>query len=142
MSQPAAVTNAIRVLVRQHHGGSGPLMEREVLTQKVGRWSYRIFIYGVLLTVFFMVRGFIESASTAGTDTAWETARRVGSEMFSSKWIALALETWWNHPSVLLVLGLALVLALWVDHRLDLKYSQFWHSNNMRRKLRKALGLG
>ncbi len=142
MSQSTAVTDAIRALVRQHHGSSGPLMERETRTQEVGHWSYRIFIYGVVLTLLSIIRDFVESATTEGTETAWETARRLGNDVFSSKWIALALETWWDHPWLLLVLGIALVLALWVDHRLDQTYSQFWHSNGMRVNLLKTLGLG
>ena len=35
-----------------------------------------------------------------------------------------------------------LALALSVDARLDRRYSEFWHRDHMRLKLRKALGLG
>jgi hypothetical protein len=33
-------------------------------------------------------------------------------------------------------------MALAVDRRLDRRYSQFWHLDHMRLKLRKTLGLG
>jgi hypothetical protein len=37
---------------------------------------------------------------------------------------------------------MTLWLALAVDRWLDRVYSQFWHDDNMRLKLRKAIGLG
>ena len=141
MSQPAAVTDAIRTLVRDHHRPLGPLIDRTATTQRIGRWSYRLFIYAVLLTVFFMVRGFVGSARQ-GTTTSWEVAVNLANTIFSSQWIGLALQVLWEHPWLIAWFALTLALALWVDDRLDRSYSQFWHEDNMRWKLRKVLGLG
>ncbi|TMA10943.1 MAG: DUF2235 domain-containing protein [Deltaproteobacteria bacterium] len=141
MSQPAAVTDAIRTLVRDHHRPLGPLIDRTATTQRIGRWSYRLFIYAVLLTVFFMVRGFVGSARQ-GTTTGWEVAVNLANTIFSSQWIGLALQVLWEHPWLIAWFALTLALALWVDDRLDRSYSQFWHEDNMRWKLRKVLGLG
>ena len=60
--------DAIRALVRGHHGRQGPLIEREAATQRVGRWAYWLFVYGVLITAFFMLKGFVVSALN-GTST-------------------------------------------------------------------------
>jgi len=141
LSQPPAVTDAIRKLVRNHHGSEGPLIGRAATTLRVGRWSYWLFVWGVLFTVFFMLRGFVMGA-LEGTSTWRQVALNVADTIVSSKWLGLALKTLWHHPWLIAWLVLTLWLALAVDRWLDRMYSHFWHDDNMRLKLRKALGLG
>ena len=38
--------------------------------------------------------------------------------------------------------AVTLAIAMWVDKRLDASYSDFWHRDQLRLRLRKALGLG
>jgi hypothetical protein len=140
-TQPPAVTDAIRALVRGHHGAQGPLIEREAATQRVGRWAYWLFVYGVLITVFFMLKGFVVSALN-GTSTWREVGSKVADTIISSKWLGLALKALWDHPWLIAWLVITLGVAMAVDQRLDRVYSQFWHDDDMRLKLRKALGLG
>ena len=140
-TQPPAVTDAIRALVRGHHGMQGPLIEREAATQRVGRWAYWLFVYGVLITVFFMLKGFVVSALN-GTSTWREVGSKVADTIISSKWLGLALKALWDHPWLIAWLVITFGVAIAVDQRLDRVYSQFWHDGDMRLKLRKALGLG
>ncbi|MDP2703567.1 MAG: hypothetical protein Q8P98_16005, partial [Candidatus Rokubacteria bacterium] len=141
LSQQPAVTDAIRTLVRDHHGNQGPLIGRAKTTLRVGRWSYWLFVWGVLFTVFFMLKGFAVGA-LEGTSTWRQVAVNVSDTIVSSKWIGLAFKTLWYHPWLIAWLVVTLWLALAVDRRLDRMYSQFWHRDYMRLKLRKALGLG
>jgi hypothetical protein len=87
-TQQPAVTDAIRALVRGHHGPQGPLIEREAATQSVGRWAYWLFVYGVLITVFFMLQGFVVSALD-GTSTWREVGSNVADTILSSSGWAL-----------------------------------------------------
>ena len=107
----------------------------------MGRWAYWLFVWGVLFAVFFMLKGFVTGA-LEGTGTWRQVVLNVADTIFSSKWIGLALRTLWHHPWLIAWLGLTLWLALVVDDWLDRRYSQFWHDDNMRLKLRKAIGLG
>jgi len=141
LSQPPAVTDAIRKLVRDHHGSGGPLIGRAATTLHVGRWSYWLFVWGILFTAFFMVRGFVMGA-LEGTSTWRQVALNVADAIVSSKWLGLTLKTLWHHPWLIAWLVVTLWLALAVDRWLDRRYSHFWHDDNMRLKLRKALGLG
>jgi uncharacterized protein (DUF2235 family) len=141
MSQPPEVTDGIRKLVREHHGPEGPLIERAAATLRVGRWSYWLFVWGVILTAVFMLQGFVARA-VAGTDMWKQVALNVADTIFSSKWIGLAGKTLWYHPWLVAWLVVTLWLALAVDSWLDSRYSQFWHADNMRWKIRKAIGLG
>jgi hypothetical protein len=141
MSQPPAVTNAIRTLVRTQHGSPEPLVERASGLQRVGRFSYWLFVYGILVTLFFVLRAFVRQAMQ-GADTWPGVAGNLAGGVLSSRWITLALQTLWNRWWLLTWLAITLPLALAVDAQLDSRYSQFWHAGNMRLNLRKALGLG
>lgn len=98
-------------------------------------------IWGVLFTVFFMFKGFVMGA-LEGTSTWRQVALSVADTIVSSKWIGLAGKTLWHHPWLIAWLVVTLLLALAVDKCLDTMYSQFWHDDDVRLKLRKALGLG
>jgi len=141
LSQPSTVTEAIRALVRSQHGASGPLIEREAQTERVGRWSYWLFVWGFVVTAFLTLHGFVAAAQTDAV-TWRDVVRNIADTVLSSRWIGLALRTLWRHPWLVAWLALTLALALSVDARLDRRYSEFWHRDHMRLKLRKALGLG
>jgi hypothetical protein len=141
LSQSRATTDAVRGLIREHHGSQGPLMRRAKTTLRVGRWSYWLFVWGVLFTVFFMLKGFVTGA-LEGTSTWREVALNVAGTAFSSNWVGLAFKTLWHHPWLMAWLVITLWLGLMVDRWLDRAYSQFWHDDHLRLKLRKALGLG
>jgi hypothetical protein len=40
------------------------------------------------------------------------------------------------------LLAFTWALALWVDRKLDRRYSHFWQLNDLRLELRRTLGLG
>lgn len=141
MSQSAVMTDEIRRLVRRQHGTSGSLIECEARTQSAGRWSYRLFIYGVLVTALLVLWKFFGGV-LKDTRTWRDVARNLAETLVSSNWIGLVLQTVWEHLWLIVWVGVTLILALWVDARLDRKYSQFWHRDNLRWELRRVLGLG
>ncbi len=141
LSQSPAVTDAVRALVRDHHGAAGSLVEREAGTLRLGRWSYWLFAWGLFVTALLTARSYVAGA-LEGTATWREVVRNVADTLVSSQWIGLVLQTLWRHPWLVAWLALTLALALWVDGRLDRRYSHFWHDDDMRLRLRKALGLG
>jgi len=141
LSQSSAMTDAIRALVRDQHGSDGPLLGRAATTLRVGRWSYWLFVWGVIFTAFFTLRNFAAGA-VAGTETWKQVALNVADTMFSSKWVGLAGKTLWHHPWLVVWLAGTLWLALKIDRELDRKYSRFWQRDHMRLKLRNLLGLG
>jgi uncharacterized protein (DUF2235 family) len=141
LSQPAAMTDAVRALVRKQHGSPAPLLEREAGTLRLGRWSYWLFAWGMFITAFFTIRSYV-GVVLEGTITWRDVMRNVAETILSSQWLGLVLQTWWRHPWLVAWLALTLTLAVWVDRRLDRTYSRFWHADDMRRKLRNTLGLG
>ena len=141
LSRPAAVTEAVRALVRRQHGAASSLVERESTTLQLGRWSYWLFVWGMLVTGLLTVKAFVDSA-LQGTVTWREAVRNAADTVISSQWLGLALQTFGRHPWLVAWLALSLALALWVDQRLDRRYSEFWHDNDLRLRLRKTLGLG
>ena len=134
MSQSAAVTGAVRALVRLHHGSPTPLIEREAGRQRLGRASYWLFVWGVIIALLLCVKAVVLSAMR-GASTWRDVAANFGFEsaVLSSPVIAVVLVVW---------LVVTLPLALTINARLDRRYSQFWHADYMRLKLRNALGLG
>jgi hypothetical protein len=108
---------------------------------RLGRWSYWLFVWGVLGAGLLMVQAFVTDA-LQGTAAWREAIRNVADSVISSQWLGLALQTFGRHPWLIAWLALTLALALWVDRRLDRRYSEFWHDGNLRLTLRKTLGLG
>jgi hypothetical protein len=138
-SQSTAMTTAVRALVRGHHGSTSSLLEREARLQRLGRWSYWLFVWGVLITGLLTGRAYVLGA-LEGAQNWRDVVHNVADTLISSQWIGLLLQTLWRHPWLVAWLALTLALALWVDRQLDRRYSEFWH--DMRLKLRKTLGLG
>ena len=70
----------------------------------------------------------------------WQgVVRRLADNVASSKWIGLALKTLWNYPVLIVWLAVTFWLALKVDRRLDQAYSEFWHRDDLRLKLRRLI---
>jgi hypothetical protein len=88
-----------------------------------------------------VLRGFLASAMS-GAGTWREVTHHIADTILSSQWIGLTLQTLWRYPWLVAWLALTLALALWVDARLDARYSDFWHRDQLRLRLRQALGLG
>jgi uncharacterized protein (DUF2235 family) len=141
LSQPRAVTDEIGDLVRKQHGTGGPLLERAVGTERVGRWSYWLFVWGIGIAGLLVLRAFL-AAAMRGTSTWREVAHNIAGTILSSQWLVLILETLWRNPWLVAWQAITLGIALWVDARLDARYSDFWHRDQLRLRLRKALGLG
>ena len=135
---PPAVTLAIQTLVKNHHGAGGPLIERQARIQLVGRWSYWLFVYGVLATSGLTLWAYVQEA-LLGTARWQDVARRLADNVASSKWIGLALHTLWNYPFLIVWLVFTFWLALRVDRQLDRAYSEFWHQDDLRLKLRRLM---
>jgi uncharacterized protein (DUF2235 family) len=111
---PAVATEAIRALVRAHHGSSVPLLRREARAQLLGRYAYWMFVYGVLATAALMIRSYV-AAAVAGTGRWQEVVRNLANRLASSDWLGLLLQTWWQHK----LLAVWLILTLWVGLRVD-----------------------
>jgi uncharacterized protein (DUF2235 family) len=141
MSQSGAVTDAVRALVRDHHGVEPALVQRTADIQRWGRRAYLLFVYAAVIAAAFMVAGYVANA-WRGAATWGAVLRNLAETLVSSKWLGLAWQVLSNHPWLFLWLVVALGLAMWVDATLDRRYSQFWHADLMRLKLRNTLGLG
>jgi hypothetical protein len=168
-TQPPAVMDAIRQLISAHHGAGGPLIEREATTQWMGRWSYRLFVYSVIATALFTLNEILASRPSgprslwevlsrsasaikdapSGTQNwrdvalvGWDVAANIVGTFAGFKWLGFLAEALSRHPWLLLWLAFALLLGLFVDRRLDRRYSEFWNSGDVRLKLRKLVGLG
>ncbi len=78
----------------------------------------------------------------AGTDSWREVGHNIAGTVVSSQWLVLIFEVLWRNPWLVVWEIVTLGLALGVDKRLDARYSDFWHRDQLRLRLRKALGLG
>jgi hypothetical protein len=140
-SAPAA--EAIRALVREHHGSSIPLLRREARTQLLGRYSYWMFAYGVLAVAGLTIGSFVADA-VASTERGQQVVRSLASVLARMNGLERVLQTLWLWRYR--VLGPWLVvtfwIGIWVDHQLDRTYSEFWHRDDMRLRLRRLIGLG
>ncbi|HEX6974357.1 MAG TPA: DUF2235 domain-containing protein [Vicinamibacterales bacterium] len=137
-SASSVVTDTIRDLVAKQHGAGEPLLRQHAGVRRVGAWSYWLFVYAVLVTAGMTIvnwYGSVTSGVSGWKAIVWALATNV----FTSKWIGLLLQTWWHHPILVAWLAGTFCLALWVDHRLDAAYSEFWHRNGLRLKLRRLM---
>lgn len=141
ISQTATVTDDIRSIVRKHHGGGGPLLEREAIAQGIGRWSYRLFVYSVVVTVLATLKEIVAS-QFAGDATLWEIVAGVVGTLASWKSVTFVFQTLCQYPWLIFWFLFALGSGLAVDQRLDRRYSHFWHADYIRLELRKRMGLG
>ncbi len=136
-----AAAAEVEALIARHHQQDAPLglMRREAGWLVFGAWSYWLFVWAVLIIVAFMVVSLVGEAAR-GADTWLAAARGLVETAASSRWIGLLLQTLRQHPWLGIALVVTLLLALWVEHHLDNRYSEFWH--RIRYDLRNTLGLG
>jgi hypothetical protein len=138
---PSAATEAIRALVREHHGSPIPLVRREARAQLLGRYSYWAFVYGVLTTAGLTVWRYVGNA-VAGTERWQDAVLNLANRLVSSEWLGLLLMTLWRHKWLPVWLVVTFWIGIRVDQYLDRRYSEFWHRDDMRLKLRRLIGLG
>lgn len=140
VSQPAAAV-AVGTLVRNQHAGGPALLEREAALERVGVWSYWLFIWAMLTMGGLVVREYTAGVSRNTAD--WlEVAQNLLSTVVSASWLGVGASVVWHYPWLAAWLAVTLALALWVDRQLDRRYSRFWQDDGLRLSLRKALGLG
>ncbi len=141
LSQSAEVRNAVRTLVRDHHDDKPGLVQQSADVQKWGRRAYLLFAYAVVIAAGLTVAGYVREAAH-GAGTWGQVLRMLAENLISSKWIGRAWEVLSTHPWLFAWLVVGLSVALWADTTLDRRYSQFWHRDHMRLRLRNTLGLG
>jgi hypothetical protein len=100
-----------------------------------------LFVYGVLVTAGLMVWSYVAEA-VAGTIRWQDAVRNLANRLASSNWLGLLLQTWWRHKWLAAWLVVTFWIGLRVDSHLDRKYSEFWHRDDLRLKLRRLIGLG
>jgi hypothetical protein len=137
----SASTDAIRALVRAHHGSDVPLLRREAPAQLLGRYAYWLFAYGILATAALVLRSYVVEA-VAGTTRWQDVVLNLANRLASSNWLGLLLQTWWRHKLLAVWLVVMFWIGLRVDDYLDRRYSEFWHRDDVRLKLRRLIGLG
>jgi len=137
----SAVSEAIRALVRDHHGSTIPLLRREARAQLLGRYAYWAFVYGVLVTAALMIWNYVADA-VAGTNRWQQVARNLANRLASSNWLGLLLQVLWQHKWLPVWLFVTFWIGIRVDDDLDRAYSEFWHRDDLRLRLRRLIGLG
>jgi hypothetical protein len=136
-----AVGEAIRALVRDHHGSAIPLLRREARLQLLGRYAYWAFVYGVLATAALMLWHYGGDAA-AGSERWQQVVRNLANRLASSYWLGLLLQVLWQNKWLPVWLLVTFWIGIRVDAQLDRAYSEFWHRDDMRLKLRRLIGLG
>ena len=137
----SAVGEAIRALVRDHHGSAIPLLRREARSQLLGRYAYWAFVYGVLATAALMLWHYGGDAA-AGSERWQQVVRNLANRLASSYWLGLLLQVLWQNKWLPVWLLVTFWIGIRVDAQLDRAYSEFWHRDDMRLKLRRLIGLG
>jgi len=137
----SAVGEAIRALVRDHHGSAIPLLRREARSQLLGRYAYWAFVYGVLATAALMLWHYGADAA-AGSERWQQVVRNLANRLASSYWLGLLLQVLWQNTWLPVWLIVTFWIGIRVDAQLDRAYSEFWHRDDMRLKLRRLIGLG
>jgi len=140
-SGSSAVSEAIRALVRDHHANGIPLLRREARAQLLGRYAYWAFVYGVIVTAAWLIWNYAADAA-AGTERWQQVVRNLANRLASSNWLGLLLQILWHHKWLPLWLVVTFWIGVRVDDALDRSYSEFWHRDDMRLKLRRLIGLG
>ena len=137
----SAVGEAIRALVRDHHGSAIPLLRREARSQLLGRYAYWAFVYGVLAAGALMLWHYGADAA-AGSERWQQVVRNLANRLASSYWLGLLLQVLWQNKWLPVWLIVTFWIGIRVDAQLDRAYSEFWHRDDMRLKLRRLIGLG
>src|SRR5206468_12749825 len=110
----SAVSEAIRALVRDHHGSAIPLLRREARPQLLGRYSYLGFVWGVLATAALMLWHYGADAA-AGSERWQQVVRNLANRLASSYWLGLLLQVLWQNTW----LPVWLIVTFWIGIRVD-----------------------
>jgi len=105
----SAVGEAIRALVRDHHGSAIPLLRREARSQLLGRYAYWAFVYGVLATAALMLWHYGADAA-AGSERWQQVVRNLANRLASSYWLGLLLQVLWQNKW----LPVWLIVTFWI----------------------------
>jgi hypothetical protein len=124
-SSSPEIAEPLQRLVANAHGDRGPLLERESGTLRLGLIDYAIFIGITLLLGCFMLGTYFGDIRASGDWRARIVV--VATTILSTNWLAVAARTLWHHLWLLGGGAIAFILMLRVDHRLDDRYSEFWH---------------
>jgi hypothetical protein len=137
-SVSAVVTDAIRDLVVKQYGPGEPLLRQAAALHRLGAWVYWLFFYAVLVTA--LTTGWAWVANVTDRLHGWKSiVWALASNALTSKWIGLLLQTLWRYPFLIAWLAATFFLGLIVDNRLDATYSEFWHRNDLRLRLRRLM---
>jgi uncharacterized protein (DUF2235 family) len=140
----AEMKEKIRALVHAHHRATGPdvpIARRAAKAQRLGRWGYWLFVYGVTATFALAIWSYVQQA-LRGTESWQDVALNLADNLVSSIWVGLLLQTLWRWKLLAVWLVVTFWIGMAVDAYLDRRYSEFWHRDDTRLKLRRLLGLG
>ena len=95
----------------------------------------------MLVTAALTIWNYVAGAA-AGTERWQQVARNLATHLASSNWLGLLLQVLWRNNWLPLWLLVTFWIGMRVDDQLDRTYSEFWHRDDMRLKLRRLIGLG
>lgn len=119
--------NDVRDLVRAGHRGGSSLLQRNMRLHQSGSWAYWLLMLSLLATLVLV---------------CWDHRSSLFRDrlVFGTHWPGWLVQTWWNHPWLVVSIAATLTWGLHVERMLDRRYSEFWQG--LRLDLRDALGLG
>ena len=101
----------------------------------IGAVTYWLLIGLVIDLAMLMIGTYVGDLKLAGD---WKAvALQVATTIASTNWLGIAARTMWHHWWLAVAAAGVLFLSLRVDHRLDDRYSAFWHG--LRTPMRKLL---
>ena len=116
--------------------GKPPLVQRTVKRQRFGQAGYGLMVLTTIISTVLLLRKFVHDSWA--TAASWKAnAASLADNGLSAYWLNVIASTIWNHPWVILMAVLSLLLVVWTDNWLDTYYSSFWH--RIRDKLRVAM---
>ena len=80
--------------------------------------------------------------AAAGSERWQQVVRNLANRLASSYWLGLLLQVLWQNTWLPVWLIVTFWIGIRVDAQLDRAYSEFWHRDDMRLKLRRLIGLG
>src|SRR5262249_61567135 len=115
--KPGSAADRLGEWARQQHGTGGPLLEGEAGAERLGRWSYWLFVWGIGIAGLLVLRAFL-AAAMRGTDSWREVGHNLAGTIVSSQWLVLIFEVLWRNPWLVVWQLVTLGLAPGVDNRL------------------------
>jgi H+/Cl- antiporter ClcA len=119
------IADPLRHLVATYFGNDEPLLVRARRTRALGVVAYWLLVGAALGLGAYMAATYVHDLK--GIDN-WRTlVVEVATTLASTNWFGIAARTAWHHFWLVGTATVGLFLMLWVDHRLDDRYSEFWH---------------